>query len=170
MPTIAVVSAPNIKPIIKIDKLFLILALKSKMINSTINAPIIAAISMLNLRLLSKLSLSRVCLLNKPVPITNSATPKPAPELMPSTDGPAIGFRNSVCINNPTTDKPIPVRIAVIDFGILKLNKMCCQVSFDKSLPKSPLSISLKGICTEPILILTNQKISKATMSSTKQG
>ena len=47
------------------------------------------------------------------------ATPKLAPELNPKTSGPANGFRNKVCINNPLMDKPIPTRIAAMALGNL---------------------------------------------------
>ena len=51
--------------------------------------------------------------------ITN-ATPRLAPELMPRTSGPAIGFRKSVCICNPLNDNAMPTVNAVNAFGILK--------------------------------------------------
>jgi len=53
----------------------------------------------------------------KPAPIIKNATPKLEPELNPKTKGPANGFLNSVCINNPETDKPIPTKMEVIAFG-----------------------------------------------------
>lgn len=52
-------------------------------------------------------------------PNINMATPKLAPELMPSTNGPANGFLNKVCINSPLIDNPDPTIIAVIAFGNL---------------------------------------------------
>lgn len=102
------------------------------------------------------------------VPITKKATPNPAPEVIPSTDGPAIGFLNKVCISKPTSDKPAPVIIAVMDFGIRKLKRMCSQVSLDKSLPNNPFAISLSGIATEPKLMLSIQKKTKANSSNKK--
>ena len=42
------------------------------------------------------------------------ATPRLAPELIPSSEGPANGFRNSVCICNPLIDSPAPATKAVI--------------------------------------------------------
>jgi hypothetical protein len=39
--------------------------------------------------------------------------PKLAPELSPKTYGPAKGFLNRVCINNPLIDSPIPTNIAM---------------------------------------------------------
>ena len=42
------------------------------------------------------------------------ATPKLAPELIPSSEGPAKGLRNSVCICNPLMDNPAPAIKAVM--------------------------------------------------------
>jgi hypothetical protein len=64
------------------------------------------------------------CIPKKLLPIVSKATPRPAPELIPKTEGPAIGFLKRVCIKSPTADKPAPVLMAVIDFGILKLTRM----------------------------------------------
>jgi hypothetical protein len=54
----------------------------------------------------------------KVVPMIRSATARLAPELMPKTKGPAKGFLNSVCINNPHTDNPLPTKIAVMALGM----------------------------------------------------
>lgn len=56
---------------------------------------------------------------NNEVPIIKSAAPKLAPELIPSTYGPAKGFLNSVCISSPLSDSPPPTIIVVIAFGNL---------------------------------------------------
>ena len=53
----------------------------------------------------------------KAAPKITVATPKLAPELNPKTSGPANGFLNKVCINNPLMANPIPTRIAAIAFG-----------------------------------------------------
>ena len=50
-------------------------------------------------------------------PSTAIATPKLAPELMPSTYGPANGFLKMVCICRPLTANAEPARIAVITLG-----------------------------------------------------
>ncbi len=55
----------------------------------------------------------------KAAPNITIATPKLAPELSPKTYGPANGFRNNVCINNPLIESPIPTNIATIAFGNL---------------------------------------------------
>jgi hypothetical protein len=91
-------------------------------------------------------------------PKTNTATPKLAPEEIPKTKGPANGFLNKVCINKPQIDQPEPTKIAVIDFGILKLKRIIFQLSFDVELPVKKLAISFKGIETEPKLIFTKNK------------
>lgn len=52
-----------------------------------------------------------------PAPKITNATPKLAPELNPSTYGPASGLRKSVCISKPLTDNPMPTSIAVIALG-----------------------------------------------------
>ena len=54
---------------------------------------------------------------NSPVPKINTATPKLAPDEIPNTKGPAKGFLNKVCINNPLMDKPEPTKIDVIVLG-----------------------------------------------------
>ncbi|MPM97216.1 hypothetical protein SDC9_144389 [bioreactor metagenome] len=61
---------------------------------------------------------------NAEKPITNRATPSPAPELIPSMYGSARGLRNKVCICNPHTDNAAPASSAVIAFGILWENIM----------------------------------------------
>ena len=52
-----------------------------------------------------------------------SATIKLAPELSPSTSGPARGFLKSVCICKPAADKAEPARRHVNALGSLK-----CQI------------------------------------------
>lgn len=54
---------------------------------------------------------------NNPAPNITKATLKLAPELKPSTSGPANGFLNNVCISNPLTESPIPTKIAVMALG-----------------------------------------------------
>ena len=49
------------------------------------------------------------------------ATPNVEPEEIPKTDGPANGFLNKVCINNPDKAIPAPHKIAVIVLGALNL-------------------------------------------------
>ena len=89
--------------------------------NNTINAPRMAATD--------KPRVVDNVIPKRPAPIIKKATPKPAPELMPSIYGPASGFRNKVCINKPETDKEAPHRIAVKAFGILDSNMMISSAS-----------------------------------------
>ena len=56
---------------------------------------------------------------NSDAPIIKSAAPKLAPELIPSTKGPARGFRNKVCIKSPLSESPPPTKMAVMAFGSL---------------------------------------------------
>lgn len=56
---------------------------------------------------------------SKPDPKIIIATPKLAPEVMPSTNGPANGFLNKVCISKPEMPKPDPTNTAEIAFGSL---------------------------------------------------
>ncbi len=101
-------------------------------------------------------------------PRISKATPKLAPEEIPSTKGPASGLRNKVCINNPQIDKPEPTIIAVIAFGKRKFTIMVCQLSFEAIPPVKLLKISLKGIETEPKLIFKNKKTISSTESIRK--
>ena len=86
-------------------------------------------------------------------PKITKATPKLDPELKPKTYGPANGFLNKVCINNPDIESPIPTKIAVIAFGNLKLIMMYCQVSLLAFPPNKLLKTSFIGIEIEPKLI-----------------
>lgn len=92
-------------------------------------------------------------------PKINSATPKLAPEEIPKTNGPANGFLNKVCINKPLMDNPEPTNNAVIAFGTLKFITIVCQLSLTVSSPRNIEKISLKGIETDPKLILVNQSM-----------
>ena len=99
---------------------------------------------------------------NTEEPNIKSATPKLAPEETPNTNGPASGFRNKVCINNPHIDKPEPTKTAVIAFGILKLSRIIVQLSLLVAFLVKKEKISSTGIETEPRLMFTkNKTISK---------
>ena len=52
-------------------------------------------------------------------PRITKATPKLAPKVIPSTNGPANGFLNKVCMSNPEMPNPDPTKIAVKAFGTL---------------------------------------------------
>lgn len=95
---------------------------------------------------------------NNPEPKISKATPKLDPEEIPSTKGPAKGFRNNVCISSPQIDKPEPTIIAVIAFGKRKFIIIVSQLALEAIPPVNEFKISLKGIVTEPKLILRNKK------------
>lgn len=84
------------------------------------------------------------------------ATPKLAPDEIPKTKGPASGFLNKVCINNPLTERPEPTKIAVIVLGSLYSKIMVFQLVFKGVSPNNVVSISDNGMATEPILIFSN--------------
>ena len=96
---------------------------------------------------------------NTEEPKINNATPKLAPEEIPKTKGPAKGFLNNVCINNPLIDRPEPTSTAVMALGILNSKMIVCQLSLIVSSPKIIEKISINGIDTEPKLMFVNQSI-----------
>jgi len=59
---------------------------------------------------------------------TTQATPKLAPELMPSTEGPANGLRNTVCICKPLTESPAPATNAVRACGTRLFQMILLQI------------------------------------------
>lgn len=81
------------------------------------------------------------------------ATPKPAPELIPKTDGPASGFLNKVCNNNPEVASPAPAINAVIVLGNLEPNTMFFQPGFSEEFENKISKTFPKGILTEPKII-----------------
>ena len=116
---------PNISPIISIAIVSLTLA---ETINTTINTkklPKLAAITILHFEI------NKVA--KKPpkieAPIITNATPKLAPDVIPSTKGPANGFLNKVCINNPEIPNPEPTKMAVKALGSLRFLIIYCHSS-----------------------------------------
>lgn len=105
----------NMSPIIKI-------AMVSRTLDDTINTdkstkklPKLAAITTLHF----EVSKTAKAPPKSPEPKITKATPKLAPELIPSTNGPAKGFLNKVCIKSPETPNPEPTKMAVMAFGNL---------------------------------------------------
>ena len=82
--------------------------------NVTANAPKIAKIEIVIFS--EKIVIPSV--FNTKIP---NATPSVEPEEIPKTEGPANGFLNKVCINNPDKAIPAPHKIAVTVLGILNL-------------------------------------------------
>ena len=52
-----------------------------------------------------------------PVSSMTTATPTPAPPLMPNTSGPARGLRNTVCMISPAVARPAPLSVAAMAWG-----------------------------------------------------
>ena len=91
----------------------------------------------------------------KVLPISISATLKLAPELIPKTNGPAIGFRKRVCINKPLTPKLPPTKKAVIALGNLNCHRIGAY-KFSASIKLSQKEAH--GIHSDPNRILRNPK------------
>ena len=106
---------PNINPIIRIAIVSLTLLETAKTASKTRKLPKLAAITMLHFVAIAVANKPP----NNPEPKITRATPKLAPELIPKTNGPAKGFLNIVCINNPEIPKPEPTIMAVMAFGNL---------------------------------------------------
>lgn len=112
---IAEVKEPNMSPIINIDIVFRILLAAIITANKTKNEPKLEAIANDQLEKIESEMPPPIIL----DPSIKEATPKLAPEEIPSTNGPASGFLNNVCISKPLIDKPEPTKIAVMAFGSL---------------------------------------------------
>ena len=82
---------------------------------STIKLPKLAAITTLHLEINNDAKTPPKI----PEPKMTNATPRLAPELIPNTNGPANGFLNKVCINNPEIPRPEPTKMAVKALGNL---------------------------------------------------
>ena len=78
------------------------------------------------------------------------ATPMLAPELIPNTEGPANGLRNTVCICNPLTAKPAPAASAIKACGKRDFQIMFCQETGSFPVPVRIFQIDCAGIATEP--------------------
>ena len=113
--TTAAVMLPNIKPIISIAMVSLTLCDTAKTANNTRKLPRLAAMTILHFEI-------KVVAKNppkRPDPKIIRATPKLAPDVIPKTKGPANGFLNKVCINNPEIPSPEPTKIDVTALGNL---------------------------------------------------
>ncbi len=64
-----------------------------------------------------------------------NATPRLAPELIPNSDGPAKGLRNTVCICSPLMDSPAPATKAVMVCGKRDFQMIFCQISVSSPSP-----------------------------------
>jgi len=91
------------------------------------------------------------------------ATPRLAPELIPSTYGPAMGFLKTVCICRPLNDKAIPTVKAVIALGNLNFRIMVSKLL--SVLANSALITSAAFILTDPKKI---SRISKMIINNNR--
>lgn len=90
------------------------------------------------------------------------ATTRLAPELSPSTSGPASGFRNKVCIRSPPKDNAPPASMQVRAFVSLKSIMMSVQIGWIGVLPNKTLIVSETGIWTLPNeILIKNRKKSR---------
>ncbi|EMR01217.1 hypothetical protein ADICEAN_03648 [Cesiribacter andamanensis AMV16] len=102
--------------------------------------------------------------------ISSSATPRLAPELMPSTKGPARGLRNRVCICRPATASPLPAATAVRALGRRKSSTMVCHIERSAdALPPSMRKREEKGMCTAPRLRSARKSSSRPSTSSSRR-
>ena len=81
---------------------------------------------------------------------TTKATPILAPELMPSTDGPAKGLRKTVCICKPLTESPAPATNAVSACGTRDFQIIFCQITDSFPVPQRIFHTARSGMETEP--------------------
>lgn len=78
------------------------------------------------------------------------ATPKLAPELIPSMEGSAKGLLNVVCNISPDAASAIPQRRAVMACGRRDSQTMKLQLAFSTSLPVRICHTASAGMFTEP--------------------
>ena len=91
-----------------------------------------------------------------------SATPKPAPLLMPKMLGPASGLRKAVCSMSPLTASAPPAKSAVTACGRRDSSTMYCHEGFTSSAPSRMANTSPTGIATEPTTMFSRKS---STMS-----
>ena len=101
------------RPMIKMAMVSLTFEDTNKTVINTRKLPRLAAITTLHFEMKNVANAPP----KSPEPKITKATPKLAPELIPKTKGPANGFLNNVCINNPEIANPEPTKIAVNAFG-----------------------------------------------------
>lgn len=153
---IAEVTVPNIKPMIKIEVVFLTLFAVVMTAIKTNAAPKLEAITnpQLDSETVTKIPPKILD------PNIKRATPKLAPDDIPNTKGPANGFLNNVCINKPLIANPEPTKIAVSALGSLNWRRMTSQLGFELLPPIKTSKVSERGMDTDPILkLIKNNKI-----------
>ena len=96
---------------------------------------------------------------NAPDSNTTKATPRLAPELIPSTEGPASGLRNTVCICKPLMESPAPATKAVRACGTRDFQIIFCQIMDSSVPPQSMFHTEPIGMETEPKRRFNRKKI-----------
>ena len=102
--------------------------------------------------------------LSFPVSSTTMATPRLAPLEIPKIDGSAKGFRKSVCISKPETERPIPANRAVMACGRRYSRMMVRNVSSPP--PVTTFQNSERGTLTLPTTRLSTKSNSPANKIS----
>jgi len=95
-------------------------------------------------------------------PIKTSDTARLAPELRPSTSGPAKAFRNSVCICRPPMERAPPAKMQVMALVIRKSQTMLIHTSLVLSPCTIMEKISERGMRTLPRERFTINSIAKS--------
>ena len=139
--------------------LFLTILEKKKMTAITAIAPIKAATRMAT----NPEILTEPAEILPPKSSITSATPRPAPLLMPKMLGPARGLRKAVCSISPLTANAPPQSMAVMACGSRDSRMINRQEGFAVSSPNRMLNTSEAGILMDPITRLRM----KSTMIST---
>ena len=105
-----------------------------------------------------------------PLNSTTKATPILAPELIPSTEGPASGFRKTVCICKPLIARPAPATKAVNACGRRDFQTIFCQVTGSSPSPQIMFQTDFNGIDTDPNTRFRNIRTRiDATMSNIRK-
>ena len=100
-------------------------------------------------------------------PSSSRATPSEAPELIPSTKGPASGLRKRVCICNPLTASAAPAAMATMAFT-RRIERTIFRVEADTSPPVRARHTSAGDRCTEPTTRSSAKSRTSNAMSSVK--
>lgn len=94
------------------------------------------------------------------------ATPSPAPELIPRISGPANGLPKAVCNMSPDAANAAPANSAVTAAGMRDWVMMNCHAGLTPSWPDKMATVSLNGMCTEPMKRLAANRNSTASTAS----
>ncbi len=78
---------------------------------------------------------------------------------MPSTDGPARGLRNTVCISRPLTASPAPAIMDVSACGRRDFSTIFRHISDSSALPERIAITERAGMLTDPNSRLSTRKM-----------